>query len=87
MPGLVRREFLAHPTHDGAELGLLQRSPDTEPVEAHVRKSARREPAQVLVLRALHHPEQRLIRPVRARRRLPLVLGDAAQSPQARALH
>ena len=86
-------QFLADPPHDGAEIVLLQRPADAEPVEPAAGRRVQRQqvpgglPPQVLVLRALHHGEQRLIGPADPLRREPPVLVDAPLRPGVGAVH
>jgi len=71
---LVGRQFVRTPANDLTQLGLGERPADAISVKAVVRRVSRpRVPqstaglaAQVLVLRALHHAEQRLVAVVRA---------------------
>ena len=81
MARLVLGQLLGHPAHDRAELRLLERSPDAESVEAKGGEVARCLAAKVLVLRALNHPEQRLVRPVTSLEGEPLMLDDAPLRP------
>ncbi len=88
VPRLVVRQFVGAPADDGGQVLLLQRPTDTEAVEAEVGQRPRaRLPAQILVLRALHHPEQGLIRLVVAHLGEPAVLGHAAHRPVVGAAH
>ena len=81
MTRLALWQFLVHPADDRSELRLLERSPDAEPVEVECRKITGRLASQVLVLGALDHPEECLIRPVAALARQPLVLNHTSLRP------
>ena len=62
VPRLGLGKLLAHPPDDGAELVLLQCSPDSETVEVQTGEPLRSLPAKILVLRTLHDTEQCLVR-------------------------
>ncbi len=92
MPRLLLGQFIAAPAHDGAEIRLLQRATDPETIKGRTRSDpphgieiTRCLAAQILVLRALDHGEQRLIRPMGSLRGEPLVFVDAALRPFVRA--
>ena len=67
MPRTGLGQLGTDPAHDRAEILLLQRSADAVAIESHAVDSHRRQVAgglatQVLVLGALHHREERLVR-------------------------
>ena len=73
----------AHRAHDGAEVFLLECTTDAEAVEGHGTEVLAGLAAQVLVLGALNHAEQRLVGLTHALSGQALVLSDAPQRPQA----
>ncbi len=91
--GLVIGQFTGDPSDDGGQVLLLQRATDAVAVESATvlieegDQTARRLPPQILVLRPLHHPEQRLARLVRAFQGELAMLGQAAHRPVVRAPH
>ncbi|MPM47030.1 hypothetical protein SDC9_93738 [bioreactor metagenome] len=91
VPRLVGRQLVADPADDGAQVRLLQRPTDAEPVESapvdrHLGQAAGGGPAQVLVLGALDHPEQRLVRPADPLLGQPSMLDQATPGPAPGAL-
>ena len=87
MAWAVFRHRVADPCTGVADDALLDRAADAHAVEVQRGDLRGRAPAQILVIRALHHAIQRLIRPAQAFRRQPLVLVHAATGPAERALH
>ena len=80
-------QLLAAPADDGAQILLLQGAADAvavegAPVHHQTFEIAGRLSAQVLVLRALDHPEQRLVRMSITLGGEPLMLGQAARRPR-----
>ena len=83
----VLRHRIADPRARIADDALLDRAADAHAVEVQRRDLLGRMPAQILVVRALHHAVQRLIRLADPLLRQPPVLGHAALRPAIRALH
>ena len=87
---MARTAFRHRVTDPGAGVAddaLLDRAADADAVEIERSDLFGRMPAQILIIRALHHAIQRLVRLAKTLLGEPLVLGYAALRPTVGAFH
>ena len=81
------RHRIANPSASVADNALFNRASDADAVEVQRSDLFGRMPAQILIIRALHHAIQRLIRLADALFGKPLMLGNATLRPTVGAFH
>ena len=81
------RHRIANPGASVADNALFNRTSDADAVEIQRSDLFGRMPAQILIIRALHHAIQRLIRLADALFGKPLMLGNATLRPTVGAFH
>ena len=83
----VLRHRVADPGASVADDAFLDRAANAHAVEVQRRDLRSRAPAQILIIRALHHAVQRLVGLAQTRCRQPLMFLHAPAGPAERALH